>query len=68
MAAILVVVACVAFKQSIRMQFPEHDHMIQQLKIESRSKIRYFGAVSYGKALRSCWATYSAVGLKVIAK
>ena len=26
------------------------------------------GAVSYRKALRSCWATHSAVGLKVVAK
>jgi len=32
------------------------------LKIESRSKMRYRGAVSLGKASRSCWMTQAAVG------
>ena len=38
------------------------------LKIESRSKIRYLGALSYGNALRSCYITHAAVGLNVALK
>jgi len=30
------------------------------LKIESRSKMRYLGAVSYGNASRNCWITHAA--------
>jgi hypothetical protein len=38
------------------------------LKIASRSKTRYFRAVSYGNASRSCWITHAAVGLNVALK
>ena len=39
------------------------NRMTSLLKIESRSKTRYLGAVSNGKASRSCWMTHCAVGL-----
>ena len=38
------------------------------LKMESRSKMRYFGAVSYGNASRSCCITHADVGWNVVLK
>lgn len=35
---------------------------------ESRSRIKYFGAVSQGKASTICWVVHSAVGFEVILK
>ncbi len=38
------------------------------LKIESRSKMRYLGAVSYGNASRRCCITHADVGWNVALK
>ncbi len=38
------------------------------LKIASRSKMSYLGAVPHGNASRSCWMTHAALGLYVALK